>query len=1099
QASLFDGIYRKDTRAQNPENVAYVIYTSGSSGRPKGVMVTHGALCNHMRWMRDAFAYSEADVFLQKTPIGFDASVWEFYIPLMVGAKLVMARPGGHQDSGYLARTMADHRVTVVQVVPTLLRMLVNEPGFSSCTDLRLVFCGGEALPKELAAQFLQKLPAANLFNLYGPAETTIDATYWNAQSWTSTATIPIGKPIANAGAYVLDQRLNPVPLGVVGELYLDGAGLARGYEGRADLTAERFAPNPFRTESGTRMYRTGDLVRRLPEGELEFLGRIDGQLKVLGSRVELGEVEAVLCGHADVRAAAVAGREDSSGERRLVAYVMSATERENLARELRDYLKERLPGHMVPSVFVRMDQLPLLPSGKIDPRALPAPDNFERIQQAEYRPPCTPVEETLCGIWEEVLGRDPVGADDQFFELGGHSLLATQVVSRVKEALRVELPLARIFQTPVLSELAAFIERHLKPGGEHTEPPLQAVSRERPLPLSFAQQRLWFIDQLEPANPLYNTPGALRLTGRLDVAALERALNEIVRRHETLRTTFNVVDGEPVQIISAPCTLTIPLTDLSELDEADREREAQRLIAAEAQRPFDLSHGPLLRAALLRLREDEHLLLFTMHHIISDGWSAGVLAREATTRYAAFTGQETTPLAELPVQYADYAVWQRKWLRGETLNAQFDYWSTQLEGLSPVLELPLDHPRPKVRSRRGAFVPVVFDEELTKSLKRLSRAEGATLFMTLLAGFQTLLSRYTEQTDVAVGVPLANRHRREIEGLIGFFVNTLVMRTDLSGDPAFRELLARVREVALGAYAHQDLPFEMLVERFQPARDAGHTPFFNVLFVFQNLPHSTPEFPGLKIEQLDVSTGTAKFDLMLSLEDSDGKLSGVLEYSTDLFEETTITRMLGHFETMLRGIVRQPECRISELPLLTTEEEQQLVVDWNQPAADFPQASCIHDLFNEQAAKTPDNVALIYGAEQLTYRELDHAANRLAHYLKRDGVGPEAVVAIATGRSTRMAIAVLAVLKAGAAYLPLDPEYPYERLSFMLENARACAVLTEQDLLERLPEQCEQVICLDTDAELIATESDAAPENHTVAENLAYVIYTSGSTGRPK
>ncbi|HEX5890087.1 MAG TPA: amino acid adenylation domain-containing protein, partial [Pyrinomonadaceae bacterium] len=1090
---------RKPFTRVDPANVAYVIYTSGSSGRPKGVMVTHGALCNHMRWMRDAFAYNEADVFLQKTPIGFDASVWEFYMPLMVGAKLVMARPGGHQDSGYLARTMAEHRVTVVQVVPTLLRMLVNEPGFSSCTDLRLVFCGGEALPKELAAQCFEQLLGTILFNLYGPAETTIDATYWKAERWTTAATIPIGKPVANAGAYVLDQRLNPAPLGVVGELYLDGAGLARGYEGRADLTAERFVPNPFRTESGKRMYRTGDLVRRLPGGELEFLGRIDGQLKVLGSRVELGEVEAVLCGHPDVSAAAVAGREDSSGERRLVAYVVAASEREDLARELRSYLKERLPGHMVPSVFVRMDQLPLLPSGKVDRRALPAPDNFERTQHAEYRPPRTPVEETLCGIWEEVLDRDPVGADDHFFELGGHSLLATQVVSRVKEALRVELPLTRLFQTPVLSELATFIERHLKTGAEHTEPPLQAVSRERPLPLSFAQRRLWFLDQLEPANPLYNTPGALRLTGHLDVTALERALNEIVRRHETLRTTFDVVDGEPVQIISAPYPVVIQLTDLSELDEADREREAQRLIAAEAQRPFDLAHGPLLRAALLRLREDEHLLLFTMHHIISDGWSAGVLAREATTLYATFTGQETAPLAELPVQYADYAVWQREWLQGETLNAQFDYWSTQLEGLSPVLELPLDHPRPKARSRHGAFIPVEFDEELTKSLKALSRVEGATLFMTLLAAFQTLLSRYTEQTDVAVGVPLANRRRREIEGLIGFFVNTLVMRTDLSGGPAFRELLARVREVALAAYAHQDVPFEMLVERFQPARDVGRTPFFNVLFVFQNVPQSTPEFPGLKIEQLDVGTGTAKFDLMLSLEESDGKLGGVFEYSTDLFEETTITRMLGHFETLLRSIVQHPECRISELPLLNTEEEQQLVVEWNQTAADFSQTSCIHDLFNERAAKTPDEVALICGAEQLTYRELDHAANRLANFLKRHGVGPESVVAIATGRSTRMAIAVLAVLKAGAAYLPLDPEYPYERLSFMLENARACAVLTEQDLLERLPEQCTRVICLDTDAEIIARESDANPKSHATAENLAYVIYTSGSTGRPK
>ena len=1080
-------------------NVAYVIYTSGSSGRPKGVMVTHSALCNHMRWMRDAFAFNEADVVLQKTPIGFDASVWEFYAPLMAGAKLVMARPGGHQDSSYLVQTIIEHGVTVVQVVPMLLRMLVEEPGLSSCANLRLVFCGGEALSAELAARCRERLPTARLCNLYGPAETTIDATYWESHSWTTTATVPIGKPIANVGAYVLDQWLRPVPVGVVGELYLDGAGLARGYEGRADLTAERFVPNPFRDEPGERMYRTGDLVRRLPQGELEFLGRVDGQLKVLGSRVELGEIEAALCANLCVSAAAVVGREDTSGERRLVAYVVTVDDRENLAAELRRYLKERLPGYMVPSVFVRMEKLPLLPSGKVDRHSLPAPDRFERSQQGEYRPPRTPVEETLCAIWEEVLGRDPVGAEDDFFELGGHSLLATQFVSRVKEVLSVELPLSLIFQTSVLSELAEFIERKLRHDGEHIEKPLQHVSRERPLPLSFAQQRLWFLDQLEPGNPLYNTPGALRLQGRLDTAALEQALSEIVRRHETLRTTFDASEETPVQVISAPRPVTIPLIDLSGLNEIDREREAKYLMSAEAQRPFDLSHGPLLRATLLRLREDEYVLLFTMHHIISDGWSVSVLAREATRLYAGFTGQPAEPLEELRLQYADYAVWQREWLRGEMLEAQLDYWRKQFDGLPPVLELPLAHPRPKVRSLRGAFIPVEFDEELTRGLKTLSRSEGATLFMTLLAAFKTLLSRYTAQHDVSIGAPVAARRRREIENLIGFFVNTLVLRTNLAGDPSFRELLGRVREVSLGAYAHQDVPFEMLVERLQPARNAGGTPLFNVLFVLQNAPGVALELSGLKIEQLDIESGTAKFDLMLSLEESKGRLRGVFEYSTDLFDESIIKRMLGHFETLLEGIVQHPECRISELPLLKSEEERQLLVEWNCTTAEFPRTRCIQDLFYEQATRTPDEVALVYGRECLTYRELDHAANRLAHFLRRHGVGPESIVAVATGRSTRMAVAVLAVLKAGAAYLPLDPEYPHERLSFMLEDTGASVVLTEQHLLGRLPVQNTRAISLDTDAESIACESDANPTTGALSNNLAYVIYTSGSTGRPK
>ncbi|HEX6046567.1 MAG TPA: amino acid adenylation domain-containing protein [Pyrinomonadaceae bacterium] len=1079
-----------ELRKADPANVAYVIYTSGSSGRPKGVLVTHGALCNHMYWMRDAFAYTGADVFLQKTPIGFDASVWEFYMPLMAGAKLVMARPGGHQDSSYLTRTIVEHGVTVIQVVPPLLRMLVAEPNFGACESLRLIFCGGEALTEELAARCRERLPNTRLGNLYGPAEATIDSTYWEAKGPTNAATVPIGLPVANAGAYVLDHWLRPGPIGVIGELYLDGAGLARGYEGRPDLTGERFMPNPFAREIGARMYRTGDLVRRLPGGELEFLGRADGQLKVRGSRVELGEVEAALCAHADVLAAAVVGRDDVSGERVLVAYVVARNGIPH--RELRSYLKERLPGHMVPSAFVPMDQLPLLPSGKVDRRALPAPEKLDRTHHGEYRAPRTLVEETLCGICEEVLGREPIGADDDFFELGGHSLLATQVVSRVKEALAVELPLSRFFQTPVLSELAEFIERHLKP--EQPEPPLHAVSREGPLPLSFAQQRLWFLDQLDPGNPLYNTPGALRMTGRLDVDALERALSEIVRRHETLRTTFAVVEGSPVQVIGAPRPVTIPVIELSHFDESDREREAQRLIDAEAKRPFDLSKGPLLRVTLLRLNEHEHLLLFTMHHIISDGWSTGVLAREAARLYVS---HETLP--PLPLQYADYAVWQRESLRGEALEAQLDYWHKQFNDLPPALELPLDHPRPKVRSLRGAFVPVEFSEELTNALKSLSRAEGATLFMTLLAAFQTLLSRYAAQHDVAVGVPVANRRRREIEDLIGFFVNTLVLRTDLSGDPAFRELLMRVREVSLGAYAHQDVPFEMLVERLQPARDAGGTPLFNVFFVLQNAPPVELELPELRIEQLHVGTGTAKFDLMLSLEEAEGKLSGVFEYATDLFDRSRIKRMLAHFETLLESVVHRPDRRMSELALLAPEEERQVAVEWNKTAADFPRTRCIHDLFNEQATRTPDEVAVISGNERLTYRELDQSANRLANYLKREGVGPESVVAVAIERSTRMAVAVLAVLKAGAAYVPLDPEYPNERLSFMLEDTRASAVLTEQRIVPQLPANCPRVIFLDTEAGAIARESDSNPAAGATSDNLAYVIYTSGSTGRPK
>jgi amino acid adenylation domain-containing protein len=1090
---------------QNPHGgaeaagVAYVIYTSGSTGRPKGVMVTHGALCNHMLWMRDAFGFDETDRVLQKTPVSFDASVWEFYAPLTAGARLVLARPGGQQDSSYLVRAMIEQGVTVLQVVPTLLRMLVGEPDFERCASLRLLFCGGEALGRELAARCRERLPAAGLYNLYGPAEATIDATFWECDGAGDGASVPIGRPIANVSAYVLDRWLGVVPEGVAGELFVGGAGLARGYQGRAGLTAERFVPHPYAAEPGERLYRTGDVARRLAGGELEFLGREDGQVKVRGSRVELGEVEAALCGHAWVRAAAAAAREDASGERRLVAYVVTDEEREGVAGELRGYLKLRLPGHMVPTSFVRLEQLPLLPSGKVDRRALPAPGVADGAERPHYVAPRTPVEELLAGLWRDLLGAARVGVTDNFFELGGHSLLATQFVSRVREALSVELPLGRLFQTPVIAELAEFVEQELRGGGGQADPPIRPASRAGDLPLSFAQQRLWFLEQLEPGNPLYNTPGALRLKGRLDASALGRALGEVVRRHEILRTTFDAPQGSPVQLISEPRPVSIPSVDLSGLNDAEREAEARRLTTAEAQLPFDLTSGPLLRATLLRLGGEEHVLLVTTHHIISDGWSVGVLVRETAELYAAFTGHRPAPLEELRLQYADYAIWQREYLSGERLDSQLAYWRGRLAGLPPALELPADRPRPTVRSTRGEFITLELPVGLTGGLKALSNREGATLFMTLLAAFQTLLSRYAGQEDVAVGVPVANRRRREIEGLIGFFVNTLVMRADLSGDPTFRELLGRVREAALGAYAHQDVPFEMLVEELQPERDLGRTPLFQVMFVLQNVPPYELTLPGLSVEQLEVGSGTAKFDLMLSLEESEGRLRGVFEYSTDLFDEATARRMLDHFATLLEGVVRQPGRRISGLPLLAEEEERQLLVGWNRTAADFPRGRCIHDLFAEQAGRTPDATALVFGDERLSYRELNERANRLAHFLRRTGVGPEAVVAVATGRSAEMAVGVLGVLKAGAAYVPLDPTYPRERLSFMLEDTRACAVLTEEHLAERLPAHAARVVRLDADRGLIDRESGLDPATGATADNLAYVIYTSGSTGRPK
>jgi amino acid adenylation domain-containing protein len=1079
--------------AGGAEHMAYVMYTSGSTGVPKGVCVTHRAVARLVK-RANYTDLSRDDTILQLAPLGFDASTVEIWGALLNGACLVLLPQEDSASLEEIGAHVRRHRVTKLWLTAGLFHLMVDYR-LEDLRGVRQILAGGDVLSPPHVERVVRELVGCRMTNCYGPTENTTFTTYHDVAPEECAGSVPIGRPISNTRVYVLDERLWPVPVGVVGELYTGGDGLARGYLNQPGLTAEKFIPDPFGDEPGARLYRTGDLARHRADGVIEFVGRGDQQVKVRGYRIELEEIKSALGKHPAARECLVVTREDAPGDKRIVAYLIAAREEQPSAAELRHFLRETLPEYMVPSAFVWLEEFPLTANAKIDREALPAPEHPVGERQNDYTPPRTPAEEALTGIWADVLGVERIGVYDNFFELGGHSLLATQVVTRLRESLRAEVSLRQFFESPVIAELASLIEPLMAGGG--TPSPMLRVPRGRALPLSFAQQRLWFLDQFEPGNPIYNVPIVLRLRGPLDLSALERTLNEVVRRHESLRTVFRMERGEPMQVILPKQPIAVPVLNLAAL--AHAEGELERLAAEEAQKGFDLSRGPLLRATLLRLATDEHALLFTMHHIVSDGWSIGVLVREVAAVYSAYVRGQESPLPELTLQYADYAVWQREWLRGEVLEEQLAYWRRQLEPLPPALELPTDRPRPEVLSHRGAILNVNFPAGLTGKLKELSRREGATLYMTLLAAFQTLLHRYTSRDDIAVGGPIANRQRSEIEPLIGFFVNTLVLRTDLSGDPSFRALLGRVQEVTLGAYAHQDVPFEMLVEELQPERSLGLTPFFQVAFALQNAPGEELKLPGLTLTRVDVQSRTARFDLSLLLEESAEGLVGLVEYSADLFDERTIRRLLEHFRILLDAVVADPDERLSALPLLAAAEARQLITRWSEVAVETGSGCCVHELFERQAEARPDDAALVFGERLFTYGELNRRANQLAHRLRRLGVGPEAVVAVLTERPVEAVLGALAVLKAGGAYLPLDPADPRERLAFMLCDATTRVVLTQKHLETLLPEDFGVVCYTDADGETVAQVEEENPAVRVTPDGLACLTYTSGSAGRPK
>ncbi|MQY03032.1 non-ribosomal peptide synthetase [Actinomadura macrotermitis] len=1076
-----------------PGHPAYVIYTSGSTGTPKGVVVSHQGIVNRLLWMQDAYRLGPEDRILQKTPPGFDVSVWEFFWPLVAGARLVMARPGGHRDPAYLAATIVAENVTTVHFVPSMLALFLEEPASAGCTGLRRVICSGEALPADLVNRFHERLPGVPLHNLYGPTEASVDVTSWECPPG-PVASVPIGRPIWNTRLYVLDALLCPVPPGVVGELYLAGTGLARGYLNRAALTGDRFVACPFGAP-GERMYRTGDLARWNTAGEVEYLGRADGQVKIRGVRIETGEIEAVLAAHPSVGSVAVVAREDRPGQRRLIAYAVPAGTGIDGAA-LREFTAARLPEALVPAAVVALDALPVTLNGKLDRAALPAPD-FDALSTG--RDPRTPLEEVVCGLFAEVLGLERVGADDGFFDLGGDSLLAMRLIARIQAVLDAELPIRVLFGAPT----PAGVARRL--GSAAVRPALTAGERPAEVPLSFGQARMWFLNRFAEGAAVYNMPMALRLTGELDPGALREALADVADRHETLRTVFPEADGAPrLRILSGkeghPELVVVPAS----------EETLPRLLSAEASHPFDLAAEPPLRVRLFALAEDEHVLSLVVHHIAADGWSMGVLTRDLSAAYTARCEGRAPGWAPLPVQYADYTLWQRAVLGNEDdpdslIGEQLAHWRKALEGLPAELALPADRPRPPVASHRGGTVPVRIAADTHVRLAELARREKTTLFMVVQAGVALLLSRLGAGEDIPLGTPVAGRGDAALDDLVGFFVNTLVLRTDLSGDPTFTELLARVRETDLAAYAHQDIPFERLVEELHPERSLARHPLFQVMLTFQNTHQETAwDLPGLTVGRARAGGGaTAKFDLSFTLGErfEDGApagLGGVLDYAADLFDRETALALAERLVLLLDAVAGDPGLRASHAPVLLPGEHEKAIRTWNDTAVPVADRT-MTDLFADRAAAHPGDVAVEHEGAVTTYAELDAAANRLARTLAGHGARPGRTVAVALPRSTELVVALLAVLKTGAAYLPVDPGYPAARVEYLLADAAPAVVVSTA--AAGLPGDPAGRILLDDHetATALAAQPPTPPATGPAPGDPAYVIYTSGSTGTPK
>ena len=1100
-----------------PDDVAVISFTSGSTGRPKGVLGRHGPLTHFFPWQQQIYGFQGADHYSVLSGLSHDPLQREIFTPLWFGATMCIPSADERNLPGRLAVWMCQQDIHIAHFTPAMIQLLMQPAPDGSLAgniaSLRYAFITGEAVTRHDIDSLHRMAPNVICVNSYGSTETQrsvanliVDGKHRGLveerSGVLSRAIIPVGQGIKDVQLLILNSALRQGGIGEVGEIYVRSPHLAAGYLQDAVLNSQRFICNPFTGAVDDRLYRTGDLGCYLPDGVVAMLGRRDQQIQIRGFRVETGEIEATLKQHPAVRECLVGMHEDASGEKRLCAYVVLQDEEQATRKELYQFLKQKLPAYMLPSTFTTLKALPVTPNGKIDRQALPSPDNLEAALSAPFVPADTPVKAILVTIWEQILHIPAVSCDDNFFELGGHSLLATQVISRVRDTFQFDLPLRSLFDAPTVAGLAVYIEAFRQPKEQKKTHEIACVSRESALPLSFAQQRLWFLNQLIPDDISYNVHVTVSLDGMLDLAALERSLNAIVLRHESLRTTFIDYEGQTRQVIAAPHYMSLACIDLkgSELAK-DKHTLVAQLAKEEAQHPFDLVQGPLFRSCVLELGREEHILLLTMHHIVSDGWSMNVLVNELMTFYNAFHLEMSDPLPPLTIQYADYAVWQRDWLQGTVLTEQLAYWKQQLAGAPSLLTLPTDRPRPAVQTHHGAYLPFKMTPLVSDGVKKLSRQENVTPFMMLLTAFQILLARYSGQDDIVVGTPVAGRNHSEIEHLIGFFVNTLVIRTQIDDRLTFSDTLHHVREHCLNAYVHQDLPFERLVEEVHPDRTVGNSPLFQVMFVMQDAQLESLKLPDLTIALLETASNTARFDVLLSFADTPTGFEGYFEYNTDLFDDSTIERMKDHLLTLLETLITSPHQPLRGVSLLSEVERHQVLVEWNDTDVDWPSAHCVHTLFEQQVQKTPRAVAVVYGNTQYTYQELDRRANQLARFLQARNVGPESRVGLYLERSLDMPVAILGVLKAGGAYVPIDPSYPLDRVTYILNDAGITTIITQHHTGENLLREVRetQIICLDRDASLLACESAESCAVPLDPEHLAYILYTSGSTGAPK
>lgn len=1070
-------------------HLAYVIYTSGSTGRPKGVLNTHGGVVNQLQWAAETFRLGPEDVLLQKTTFSFDISVWEFFCALQAGAKLVIARPEGHRDNRYIAELVIQHGVTFLQFVPSMLRWFLEESRVSDCTSVRRVICGGEALPVDLQETFFERMGWAELHNLYGPTEAAVYVTHWVCQRDSASRVVPIGRPLANNLTYILDEGFQPVPAGVVGELCIGGVAVARGYHARAELTAERFIPNPHAPTPGSMLYRTGDLARHLPDGSIDFLGRMDHQVKVRGFRIELGEVESVLSSHPAVVASAVVVRSGSAGEGAgLLAYLVPAAKAAISAETLRAWLSERLPDYMVPGEFMEVEALPLTPSGKLDRKALSTLEGRRVDTAREYVEPEQGLEMLLAEEWRKALRRERVGRFDDFFAIGGHSLLAVSICHGLQERLGREVPLHWFLGHPTIAGLARTLFDASTERGEFRIP---RADRSKLLPMSHGQQRMWLLHQTLPNPAAYTVCLAWRISGPIDFSRLRDVLSAVQNRHEVLRTALVQENGEWVQRIHPEGTLA-----LDYVEAASNGADLERLLEAEARRMFDLARAPLWRVLWIRDLGGDHVLAISFHHSVVDEWSIRLLVGEVQDLYASGRASSESELPAVATQYADYAVWQRaragsaEWRRSEV------FWRNELRDWPPPLELPTSMPRVENPTGRGSVERFQLDESVVEGLRRLAVDEKTTAFALGLAVFHVWLHRYSGLDDVIIGTPVSERTHADLKGVMGFLLNTLPIRARLDGSMKFRQVLGQLRDSVLKAFQYADYPFDEMVRVAGMDRRSGQSPIYSVMFVLLEESIPLPRLGTATVCREPVRTGTSKCDLLLSINASGDRWECDLEYSNDVFDSESAARMRGHLATLFRSIALEPDRPISELTLMSEDERHTVLVEWNPSSVPLHDPVCLHRWFESQVKRTPESIAAWFGDASLTYHGLNERANRLAHRLLRDGVGPDSPVCFCLDRSLEVLVAVLGILKAGGAYVPLDPTFPTDRLVHMVAGSNARLLVTRTAQASRFSTAQVGLILME---ELTGAVDLGNPDVEVHPHHLAYMLYTSGSTGVPK